>query len=46
MELHKEGDKEEKHSKTQHFGETLTNIVMPDLETTETESTLELNYFR
>ena len=44
VELHKEGDKEEKHSKMQHFGEILTNIVMPDLETTETESSLELNF--
>ena len=44
VELHKEGDKEEKHSKMQHFREILTNIVMPDLETTETESSLELNF--
>lgn len=44
VELHKEGDKEEKHSKMQQFGEILTNIVMPDLETTETESSLELNF--
>ena len=29
----------------QHFGEVLTDIVMPDLQTSETESTLELNFF-
>ncbi len=28
----------------QHFGEMLTDIVMPDLETSETESSLELNF--
>ena len=28
-----------------HFGEVLTDIVMPDLETTETESSLEINFF-
>ena len=27
-----------------HFGEVLTDIVMPDLETTETESSLEINF--
>ena len=27
-----------------HFGEVLSDIVMPDLKTTETESTLELNF--
>ena len=29
----------------QHFGEVLTDIVMPDLQTSETESTLEINFF-
>ena len=29
----------------QRFSELLSDIVMPDLETTETESTLELNFF-
>ncbi len=43
-ELHKETDKERQNSKMQHFGEVLTDIVMPDLETSETESTLELNF--
>ena len=28
----------------QAFGETLADIVMPDLETSETESSLELNF--
>ena len=27
-----------------HFGEVLSDIVMPDLETSETESSLELNF--
>ena len=30
--------------KMRHFGETLSDIVMPDLETVETESSLELNF--
>ena len=44
IELHKETDKEKQTSKMNHFGEVLTDIVMPDLETTETESSLELNF--
>jgi hypothetical protein len=44
VDLHKEQDKEKQVSKMRHFGETLSEIVMPDLETTETESTLELNF--
>ncbi len=44
VDLHKEQDKEKQMSKMRHFGETLSEIVMPDLETTETESTLELNF--
>ncbi|MBQ8704238.1 MAG: ORF6N domain-containing protein [Bacteroidales bacterium] len=44
VELHKETDKEVQQSKMQHFGEVLTDIVMPDLETTETESSLEINF--
>ena len=43
-ELHKETDKKLQNSKMQHFGEVLSDIVMPDLETSETESTLELNF--
>ena len=42
--LHKEKDKEKQKSKIQHFGEVLTDIVMPDLQTTETESTIEINF--
>jgi hypothetical protein len=45
LELHKETDKKLQASKMQHFGEVLTDIVMPDLQTSETESTLELNFF-
>ncbi len=44
VELHTETDKEVKNSKMQHFGEVLSDIVMPDLETTETESSLEINF--
>lgn len=32
------------NDKMQSFGEVLSDIVMPDLETSETESTLELNF--
>ena len=35
----------ETFAKVRHFGETLSDIVMPDLETVETESSLELNFF-
>lgn len=42
--LHEEKDKEKQQSKMQHFGEVLSEIVMPDADTTETESTLELNF--
>ena len=45
LELHKEGDKKKKHALMQHFGETLTDIVMPDPDEVETESCLELNVF-
>ena len=44
LELHEEKDKEKQKSKMQHFGEVLSEIVMPDADTTETESTLELNF--
>ena len=37
LELHKETDKSKQASKMQHFGEVLTDIVMPDLQTQETE---------
>ena len=42
---HKETDKSKQASKMQHFGEVLTDIVMPDLQTSETESSLEINFF-
>ena len=45
LDLHKEKDKDKQASKMQHFGEVLTDIVMPDLQTLETESSLEINFF-
>jgi phage regulator Rha-like protein len=45
LDLHKETDKQKQVSKMQHFGEVLTDIVMPDLQTSETESSLEINFF-
>ena len=44
IELHQEKDKEKQASKVQHFGEVLTDIVMPDLQTQETQSSLEINF--
>ena len=44
LELHNETDKEKQKSKIQHFGEVLSDIVMPDLQTSETESSLEINF--
>ena len=44
VELHKETDKEKQTQKIKHFGEVLTDIVMPDLQTQETESSLEINF--
>ncbi len=44
VELHKETDSEAQQAKMKHFGQVLSDIVMPDLETAETESTLELNF--
>ena len=43
IDLHKETDSEKQTAKMRHFGKVLSDIVMPDLETSETESTLELN---
>ena len=37
-------DQQVQQSKIQQFGELLSNIVMPDLETSETESSLEINF--
>lgn len=45
VDLHKEINPEKQRAKMQHFGKVLSDIVMPDLETSETESTLELNFF-
>ena len=45
VELHTEADKRKRAEKMRHFGEVLTDIVMPDLDTVETESSLELNFF-
>lgn len=42
--LHGETDSKSQQSKMQHIGEMLSSIVMPDLETSETESSLELNF--
>ena len=44
LDLHNENDKEAQSKKMQHFGEILTDIVMPDLQTSETESSLEINF--
>ncbi len=43
--LHKEKDQHKQSDRMHKFSELLSDIVMPDLETTETESTLELNFF-
>lgn len=45
LELHSETDKQKQASKMKHFGEVLSDIVMPDLQTQETESSLEINFF-
>ena len=45
VDLHKEKNPQNQAEKLKHFGEVLSDIVMPDLETSETESTLELNFF-
>lgn len=44
LELHSEPDKEVQNQKMKHFGEVLSDIVMPDMETSETESSLEINF--
>ena len=44
LDLHRETDKARQTSKMQHFGEVLADIVMPDLQTSETESSLEINF--
>ena len=37
LEMHRISDKEDQKAKMEHFGEVLTDIVMPDLQTSETE---------
>ncbi|MBR6130597.1 MAG: ORF6N domain-containing protein [Bacteroidales bacterium] len=44
LDFHQETDKKKQAAKMQHFGEVLTDIVMPDLQTSETESSLEINF--
>ena len=44
-ELHQEPNKSVQMNKMHNFGEVLSDIIMPDLETVETESSLELNFF-
>jgi len=43
--LHGEPDAKKRATMMHHFGQTLTDIVMPDSDTVETESTLEINFF-
>lgn len=42
--LHNETNVQKQTSGLKHFGEVISDIVMPELETDETESTLELNF--
>lgn len=42
--LHRENDKNKQNERMNRLGELLSDIVMPDLETSETESVLELNF--
>ena len=44
-ELHQEPNKSVQMNKMHNFGEVLSDIIMPDLEAVETESSLELNFF-
>ena len=44
VELHKEETPKVQTERMKRFGEVISDIVMPDLETSETESTLELNF--
>ena len=45
IELHKEAEPEQQTDRLKRFGEVIADIVMPDLETSDTESTLELYFF-
>ena len=42
--LHTEPNAKKRDSMMRHFGEALTDIVMPDLTTAETESSMEINF--
>ena len=44
VELHNAPKGQMQAEKMRHFGESLSDIIMPDLETMETESSLELNF--
>jgi hypothetical protein len=44
LDLHAEKDRRRQSEKMRRFGETLADVVMPDLDAVETESTLELNF--
>ena len=44
-ELHEEVEPMRKNELMKRFGDALSDIVMPDMETSETESSLELNFF-
>jgi hypothetical protein len=44
LDLHAEQDRRRQSEKMRRFGETLADVVMPDLDAVETESTLELNF--
>lgn len=43
--LHQETDKDKQNDKINSFGELLSDIVAPDLEVAETESSVEINFF-
>jgi len=45
VELHNAPKGQVQAEKMRHFGEALADIVMPDMDTVETESSLELNFF-
>lgn len=45
LSLHQENNKQEQNEKMNRFGKLLSDVVMPDLEVAETESSLEINFF-
>lgn len=44
LSFHNETDKHKQNEKIRRFGEILSDVVMPDLEVAETESSLEINF--